>query len=82
MRLRDRLVHLLVRRYPPQEIPLGHLRRSVLVIRIPRAHFKRDVGGDDSGVIAYRFEKNKLDVPLFGYPGFNSCPGNGLIFGF
>jgi len=74
MGLRDRLVDFFILLYPPQEIDLGSIRRDMAIIRISRGHFQSNIGGDDSWIIAKRFQKDKPYTLLFRYTCLNSCP--------
>jgi len=72
------LVNGLVLLYAAKEIKLGHFRRSVRVIRVPRANFERNVRGDNSWVIAHRFDEYRDYSPFTSYPRFNGSSVHGI----
>ena len=65
MRLRYRFVHFFVFAYAPEEIPLGYFGRGIFVIGVSGADFERDVGSNDSWVVADGFEEDEMDAFLF-----------------
>lgn len=65
-RLRNRLIHALVLLDSFPEITFSVLFGHASVIRIARGDLERNVGGDDSRVVAVGFEEEQLEVGLLG----------------
>jgi len=71
LRVRDRLVNGFVLLDAPEEVPLRVFARRVLVVGVTHTNFQRDVGSDDSRVVADRLEEYEGHPILFGHPSLN-----------
>jgi len=74
--LGNRLVNSLVFSYAAKEVEFGLFWKSVRVVWVPGTDFKRNIRGDDNGVIARRFNEHSYYSPLASHPRFNGSSGH------
>jgi hypothetical protein len=64
--LHDGLIHLFVRLDAALEIIHGLFLAHACIVRVAGSGLEGDIGSDDLGVVAERFEEEELEVGLFG----------------
>ena len=70
VRLGNRLVNDLTLLYAAKEVKSGLFWRSVRIVWVPRTNLECNVHGDDSWVIAHRFDEHRHQSLLANDPRF------------
>ena len=65
-RLGDGLIHLFVRLDAALEVVDSLFLAHARIVRVAGSGLEGDIGSDDLGVVAERFEEEELEVGLFG----------------